>query len=328
LDRLLLMHTFTRAVETGSFSAVAREQGIGQPNVSRHVAALEQYLGARLLHRSTRKLTLTPEGERYYAEARRVLDAVDEAESNARGEEKPSGLLRVACPTALGRTHLMPWTKTLLERYPAMDVDLQVGDRFIDLVEEGVDVAIRIGTLQDSTLKARRIGTAERVCVASPGYLAAHPAPLVPEDLLRHNCIVYSLARSGNTWLFRTAEAEVSGRLKVNTPDGIYRAVLDGLGIAYAPVWLFEKELHTGEVEPLLLNEMGPSAPIHIVYPAKRLLPRRACAFMDFIAEQFSGNPVLNEGALARLVGVRKLRAATPQAAHEAVGDFGLAGRR
>ncbi len=310
MDRLLLMHTFARAVETGSFSAVAREQGIGQPNVSRHVATLEQYLGTRLLHRSTRKLTLTAEGERYYAEARRVLDAVDEAESNVRGEGKPSGLLRVACPTALARTHIMPWIKALLERYPAIDLDLQVGDRFIDLVEEGVDVAIRIGALRDSALKARRIGTAERVCVASPAYLATHPAPLVPEDLLRHNCVVHSLARSGRIWSFRTTEVEVGGRFKVNTPDGIHRAVLDGLGIAYAPVWLFEKELHSGQLEPLLLNEMGPTAPIHCVYPAKRLLARRASAFMDFIAERFSGDPVLNEGALARSLSVRKLRAA------------------
>ena len=310
MDRLLLMHTFARAVETGSFSAVAREQGIGQPNVSRHVATLEQYLGTRLLHRSTRKLTLTPEGERYYAEARRVLDAVDEAESNVRGEGKPSGLLRVACPNVLGRTHIMPWTKTLLERYPELDLDLQVGDRFIDLVEEGVDVAIRIGALRDSALKARRIGTAERVCVASPAYLATHPAPLVPEDLLRHNCVVHSLARSGRIWSFRTTEVEVGGRFKVNTPDGIHRAVLDGLGIAYAPVWLFEEELHSGRLEPLLLNEMGPTAPIHCVYPAKRLLARRASAFMDFIAERFSGDPVLNEGALARSLSVRKLRAA------------------
>jgi DNA-binding transcriptional LysR family regulator len=295
------MHTFARAVETGSFSAVAREQGIGQPNVSRHVAALEQYLGTRLLHRSTRKLTLTPEGERYYAEARRVLDAVDEAESNARGEAKPSGLLRVACPTALGKTHIMPWTKTLLELYPALDLDLQVGDRFIDLIEEGVDVAIRIGALQDSALKARRIGTVERVCVATPEYLATHPRPLVPEDLLHHNCVVYSLARAGSTWSFRATQVEVSGRLKINTPDGIYRAVLDGLGIAYVPVWLFEKELQSGAVEALLLSEMGPIVPIHCVYPAKRLLPRRASAFMDFIAARFSEDPVLNEGALARL---------------------------
>lgn len=303
MDRLHLMHVFARSVETGSFSAVAREQGIGQPNVSRHIATLEQYLGTRLLHRSTRKLSLTPEGERYYAEARRVLDAVDEAESNARGEDRPSGLLRIACPTALGRTHILPRMKGLLERHPTMDLDLQIGDRFIDLVEEGVDVAIRIGTLTDSSLRARRIGAAERVCVATPAYLAQHGAPLAPEELSRHNCILYSLARSGSTWSFRSAEVSVAGRLKVNTPDGIHRAVLDALGIAYAPVWLFEKELKSGEVRPLLLNEMGPPAPIHLLYPAKRLLARRVTAFMDFMAEEFSGDPILNEGALARLTG-------------------------
>jgi DNA-binding transcriptional LysR family regulator len=269
-------------------------------------------LGTRLLHRSTRKLTLTPEGERYYTEARRVLDAVAEAESNARGEDTPSGLLRVACPTALGRTHVLPRMRALLERYPAIDLDVQIGDRFIDLVEEGVDLAIRIGALRDSALRARRVGTAERVCVATPEYLTTHPAPLVPDDLLRHNCIVYSLAYSGSTWQFRHTEVTVSGRLKVNSPDGIYRAVLDGLGVAYAPVWLFEKEVREGQVEPLLLNDMGPSAPIHIVYPAKRLLPRRASVFMDFIAAEFSGNPVFNEGALIGLLSVQPLRAATP----------------
>ena len=308
MDRLHLMRIFARTVETGSFSAVAREQGIGQPNVSRHVAALEQYLGTRLLHRSTRKLTLTPEGERYYTQARRVLDAVEEAESTARGEDKPSGLLRVACPTILARSHILPRIRTLLDRYPAMDLDLQIGDRFIDLIEEGVDLAIRVGVLDDSPLRARRIGTSERVCVASPEYLALHGAPLLPEDLSRHNCIVYSLARSGSTWPFRSTEVTIKGRLTVNTPDGIHRAVLDGLGIAYAPVWLFQNELIEGKVEALLLNEAGPFAPIHIVYPAKRLLPRRASAFMDFIAEEFSGDPVLSAGALARLMNIRKLR--------------------
>ncbi|HUA23481.1 MAG TPA: LysR family transcriptional regulator [Steroidobacteraceae bacterium] len=311
MDRFVLMQTFARAVETGSFSAVARERRMSQPNVSRHIAALEQYLGTRLLHRSTRKLTLTPEGERYYAEVRGLLDAVDEAESNARGEDEPSGLLRIACPTALGRSHILPRIRAMLERYPALEIDLQIGDRFIDLVEEGVDAAIRIGALEDSALNARRIGTAERVCVASPEYLRAYSAPLVPEDLVRHNCIVYSLARSGSTWPFRTGDVTVRGRFMVNSPDGIFRAVLDGLGIAYAPVWLFEKELTAGRVAPLLLDDMGPSAPIHVVYPAKRLLSRRAGAFMDFIAEEFRVDPTLNEGALARLLTFRRTEPAT-----------------
>jgi DNA-binding transcriptional LysR family regulator len=305
MDRFLLMQCFARAVETGSFSAVARELGIGQPNVSRHVAALEQHLGTRLLHRSTRSLSLTPEGERYYAEARRVLDAVSEAESNARGEDRPGGLLRVACPTALGRSYLLPRVGTLLQRYPEMDLELQIADRFIDLVEEGMDLAIRIGTLPDSALKARRIGSAERVCVASPDYLARHPAPRLPTDLLQHDCIVYTLRAAGSGWTFRDGEVEVSGRFKVNTPDGVYRAAIDGLGVSYAPVWLFEEALRSGRVQPLLLDHLGPPLPIHIVYPARRLLPRRAAVFMDFIAEEFAAIPALNDGALARLLADR-----------------------
>jgi LysR family transcriptional regulator for bpeEF and oprC len=126
------MHSFARVVETGSFSAVARELGTGQPNVSRHIAALERHLGTRLLHRSTRKLTLTPEGERYYTETRRVIDAITEAESNARGEDVPQGLLRVACPTLLGRSHILPQVKAILAQFPEMEIDLQIGDRYID----------------------------------------------------------------------------------------------------------------------------------------------------------------------------------------------------
>ena len=285
---------------------MAREYRIGQPNVSRQIAKLEEYLGTRLLHRSTRKLTLTPEGQRYYEEARRVLDAVEEAESNARGEDRPHGLLRVACPTALARTHVLPWIKSVLDSYPGIALDLQIGDRFIDLIEEGVDLAIRIGLLKDSALKARRIGTAERVCVASPQYLKTHSMPHTPADLIHHDCIVYSLAQTGDRWTFQTTEVAVNGRMRVNTPDGIYRAVLDGLGVAYAPVWLFEKEVKDGRLVPLLLGDVGPSVPIHIVYPAKRLLARRATVFMEAIAEKFSGEPVLNEGAVRRLIRTRR----------------------
>jgi LysR family transcriptional regulator for bpeEF and oprC len=193
VDRLALMTSFVRAVETGSFSAVARELGTTQPNISRHIASLEQYLGTRLLHRSTRKLTPTSEGERYYAETRRLLDAIAEAESNVRGREIPSGVLRVASPTLLGRAYLLPRVKTFLDRYPKVELDLQIGDRFIDLIEEGVDVAIRIGALRDSALKARRIGTAERVCVATPDYVTRHGKPKVPTDLKKHDCILYTL---------------------------------------------------------------------------------------------------------------------------------------
>ncbi|MGO8975902.1 MAG: LysR substrate-binding domain-containing protein [Steroidobacteraceae bacterium] len=294
MDRLLLMHSFARAVETGSFSAVARELATGQPNVSRHIAALERHLGVRLLHRSTRKLTLTPEGERYYAEARRALDAIAEAESNARGDDAPKGLLRVACPTLLGRSHILPQLKAILARFPAMEIDLQIGDRYVDLVEEGIDIAIRIGTLKDSALIARRIGSAERFCVASTDYLAERPRPLHPEDLRSHQCVVYTLSSAGNIWSFRDVDVAVRGRFCVNTPDGVRSAALDGLGIAYAPRWLFEDGLVDGRLQSLLVDHLGPPLPIQFVYAANRLLPRRARVFMDFIADVFARDPTLN----------------------------------
>lgn len=297
MDRLLLMHSFVRVVETGSFSAVARELGTGQPNVSRHIGALERHLGVRLLHRSTRKLTLTPEGERYYSEARRALDTIAEAESNARGEDAPQGLLRVACPTLLGRSHVLPQIKAILARFPAMEIDLQIGDRYVDLVEEGIDLAIRIGTLKDSALKARRIGSAERFCVASTGYLAEHPPPIHPQDLRDHQCIVYTLASAANSWSFRNVDVVVHGRFRVNTPDGVRSAALDGIGIAYAPGWLFEDALADGRLQSLLAEHHGSPMPIQFVYAANRLLPRRARVFMDFIADVFARDPALDPAA-------------------------------
>jgi LysR family transcriptional regulator, regulator for bpeEF and oprC len=288
------MQTFARVVETGIFSAVARELETGQPNVSRHIAALEKHLGTRLLHRSTRKLSLTAEGERYYTETRRVIDAITEAESNARGEDAPQGLLRVACPTVLGRSHVLPQVKAILTQFPEMEIDLQIGDRYIDLVEEGIDLAIRIGTLKDSALKARRIGAIERLCVASSEYLAEHSAPTNPIDLRSHSCILYTLSSAGSTWSFRDIDVVVRGRFRVNSPDGIRSAVLDGIGIAYAPSWLFEDALADRRVRSLLIDHHGPLVPIHFVYAANRLLPRRARVFMDFIADAFARDPALN----------------------------------
>jgi LysR family transcriptional regulator, regulator for bpeEF and oprC len=302
MDRFLLMTCFARAVETGSFSAAGRDLGLGQPNVSRHVAALEQHLGTRLMHRSTRRITLTPEGERFYAEARRILDAVTEAESSARSDVQPSGLLRVACPTTLGRVHLMPRVRPLLDRYPGLELDLQISDRYVDLVDEAVELAIRIGTLEDSTLRARRIGMIERVCVATPDYLARRGKPKTPGDLRSHDCVVYTLLSSRATWHFRDSHVSVNGRFRVNSPDGVLEAVLDGIGIGYGPFWLFESALRSGALTLLLRDHIAPPVPLQIVYAANRLLPRRASVFMDFVADAFAGIPALNEGAARAFV--------------------------
>jgi LysR family transcriptional regulator for bpeEF and oprC len=294
MDRFLLMTCFARAVETGSFSAAGRDLGLGQPNVSRYVAALEEHLRARLLHRSTRRLSLTPEGQRYYAEVRRILDAVDEAESSFQDHVAPSGLLRVACPSALAHTFVMPTIPDFLARYPDLELDLQIGDRYVNLIDEGAELAIRIGHLEDSALRARRIGVFERVCVASRGYLARRGTPCVPDDLREHDCIVYTLLSSGNTWRFADREVPVSGRLRVNSPQAVQEAAGSGLGIAHGPRWLFDEGLKSGNLVLLLSEHAAAPVPIQILYVANRLLPRRAIVFMDFIDEAFSAVPELN----------------------------------
>ncbi len=291
MDRLLLMTCFARAVETGSFSAAGRDLGLGQPNVSRHVAALEDHLQTRLLHRSTRKLSLTPEGERYYADVRRILDAVDESESSFRASVDPSGLLRVACPTALAHAFVLPEVPSFLERFPRLTLDLQINDRYVNLVDEGIELAIRIGHLEDSALRARRIGLFKRVCVASKDYLAKRGVPHTPEDLRRHDCVVYTLLSSGATWRFRDRDIPVTGRLRVSSPEAARAAVMAGLGVGLGPQWLFEEGLKTGRLQLLLTDDSAPLVPVQIVYVANRLMPNRALVFMDFIAEVFSKLP-------------------------------------
>ncbi|MEX5496968.1 LysR family transcriptional regulator [Pseudomonas asgharzadehiana] len=295
MDRLLLMTCFVRAVETGSFSAAGRDLGLGQPNVSRYVAALEDHLQTRLLHRSTRKLALTPEGERYYADARRILDAVEESESSFRENVAPSGLLRVACPTALAHAFVVPHVSTFLERYPELTLDLQINDRYVNLVDEGAELAIRIGHLEDSAMRARPLGWFERVCVASKGYLAKRGIPTTPNDLRTHDCLIYTLLSTGTTWRFRDIDVPVSGRLRVNSPEAILECVNEGLGIAQGPEWLYEEGLKNGNLRVLLRDYAAPAVPVQVIYVADRLLPKRAIVFMDFIAEVFAKNSAFND---------------------------------
>ncbi|MFL6709605.1 MAG: LysR family transcriptional regulator [Massilia sp.] len=294
MNKLLWMQCFVRSVETGSFSAVARELGIGQPNVSRYIAALEEDLGARLLLRSTRKLTPTAEGQHYYGQARHALDLIAQAESDARSQDSPRGLLRVACAPGLGVEQLMGMVPDFMARYPEVELELRLSDELIDLVAGGVDVAIRGGQLKDSALRARRVGTSERICVASPAYLAAHGAPGQPGDLAQHQCIVYTLLNRGNAWPFRDGEVQVHGRLRVDSLEAIRRAAIDGLGIGYLPRWMVITALNGGTLVTVLDAFAAGPSPINAVYAAERLLARRAAVFIDFIAERFGQTPGLN----------------------------------
>lgn len=294
MDRFVQMTCFARAVEMGSLSSAGRDLGISQPNMSRYVSALEEHLQTRLLHRSTRNLVLTPEGERYYAEVRRILDAVTESESSLRENVEPSGLLRVACPTALAHAFVMPQIPAFLARYSDVSLDLQISDQYVDLVGEGAELAIRIGHLQDSSLRARRVGLFQRVCVASKAYLEKRGTPVEPNDLRDHDCVIYSLLSSGNTWSFLNTDVSVTGRIRVNSPEAVRTAVLSGLGVGYGPQWLFEDGLKDESLCLILNEHFSPPVPIQILYVANRLMPKRVTAFMDFMTQAFSEISAIN----------------------------------
>lgn len=301
MDRFALMQCYVRAVETGSFSAVARELGTSQPTVSKNIAALEDHLGVRLLHRSTRKMSLTSEGESFYAECRRILDSLAEAESNARGQKAASGLLRVCCPPALARHRVMPLMTPFIAQHPGVSIDLQFSNRDPDLIEEGIDVAFRLGDLKDSSYRARLVAHYALCCVATPGYLAQHGTPQTPGDLVQHNCIVLAMNRAGPIWTLGGETVRPQGNLRVDSHEGLRTAALSGLGVVIAPTWLFADELHDGRLECLLEAWPIAAVPVHLIYPAKRFLPTRTRAFIDFVHESFQRDPCLNGEAVEEM---------------------------
>jgi DNA-binding transcriptional LysR family regulator len=290
----LLEHirTFVRAVETGSFTAVAGEQGQSQPTVSRQISALEDHLGVRLMQRTTRALTLTDEGRSYYAHARGLLDAVEEAALAVRPDATVRGVLRIAAPLAFARLHLMPRMSRFLRTHPDLRTDWVLGDRPVDLVEEGVDLAIRIGRVTDHGLIVRKIGQMRRVTVARPDYFAKAGRPLHPNDLTAHDCIVYTGLATVDEWHFAGPDnapivVKVSGRIRVSASEGMRSALLEGLGLAVCPTWLFTDEIDTGVLEQVLNDYEPAPLPIQAVYPSRRLVPPRVRAFVDYLVEEF-----------------------------------------
>ena len=301
MDRLTAMQTFVRVVESGSFSAVAREAHSTQSAISKQVAALERELGAKLLSRTTRSLALTEAGTRYFEQARRLVAEIAEAEAELQqGEQQLSGWLRVAASVGYGRLKLLPLVKSFLAAHPNVKIDLRLNDGFVDLVEEGIDLAVRIGELADSSLLARRIGTTQRVVLASRQYLdSLHDGlklPQVPQDLLNHNCIVYSELATQNAWTFTAGAGAAApegshvtiraqGNFQTNSSEVIRASVLSGMGIGYSPTWLFEDELSRGELQVLLPDWPAPPLPIHLVSPAQRRESAKVKAFALHVAQ-------------------------------------------
>ncbi|WP_431301898.1 LysR family transcriptional regulator [Sediminicoccus sp. BL-A-41-H5] len=299
-DLIPLFRSFVRVVEAGSFTTVAAEQNTSQPTVSRQIAALEQHLGCLLLQRTTRALTLTEDGRAFYAQAQLALEAIAEAETSVgRRKGKPTGTLRLACAAVLGRLHILPRLPRFLERYPDVAVDLVMGDDFTDLVEQRIDLSIRVGALTDPGLVARRIGTSRRVVVATPDYLERHGEPRTPEDLRDHACILYTRLATGANWPFTGKDGPnsvpVQGRLTVNSTEGVRAAILSGLGIGMVPVWHFvDREIETGRLRVLLPEHEPAPHPIHAVYPTRRFIAPKLRAMLDHLATEFELDPLLS----------------------------------
>lgn len=292
MDRLTLMETFVCVVETGSFSAAARRLELGQPAVSKAIAQLEARLGSRLLLRSTRGLTPTEAGQNYYQGATKTIAQANEADSLARGAGASlSGRLRVCASVTFARLHVVPQVPRFLKAHPELDIDIMLDDGQIDLLEHGVDVALRMGELRDSSMTARKIAQCRRVVLGTPAYFAAVGEPHVPADLAGHQSIPYARdAGGGGVWRFTLGDdpqthqsVTLNGRLRVTAAEGVRAAVLADAGLAVASEWMFAPELASGVVREVLSDWILPPMGLWAVYPSGRLASAKARAFVEFV---------------------------------------------
>jgi DNA-binding transcriptional LysR family regulator len=292
MDRLAAMETFVRVVDSRSFSAAARHLNVGQPAVSKSIAQLEERLGARLLLRSTRGLMPTEAGKSFYDRARRAIEEAEEAEHAARGAcGGLVGRLRVSAPVTFASLHILPRLSVFLAAHSNLSIDLILDDREIDLIEEGVDVALRIGALRSSALTARKIATSRRQVVGAPAYFERAGIPTKPAELARHDVVIYTQDGTGDAWSFRQHDSEMtvsaSGRLRVSAAEGLRAAVLGGLGLAITSEWMFARELATGAARTVLAEWTLPMIDLWSVFPTGRMASVKARAFAAFVEDEF-----------------------------------------
>ena len=282
------MSLLVAVVDAGSLSAAARRLGVPLPTVSRKVAELESHLKARLLHRTTRKLSLTEAGDAYVAACRRILEEVGEAERVAVGEHvSPKGELAVTAPVAFGRLHVVPVIAEFLAHYPEIDVNLVLTDRVVHLMDEDADVAVRIGDLPDSTLIATRVGTVRRVVCASPEYLASRGVPSAPRDLAAHSCVNFEVLASTRAWVFGVGKSEVSvpvhSRLAVNTAEAAIAAAILGVGLIRALSYQVTDAIRNNTLCVVLQEFESAPLPVSLVHKGQAPLPLKLRAFLDFV---------------------------------------------
>jgi DNA-binding transcriptional LysR family regulator len=295
MDRLSAVKLFMRVVELGSFSKAATELGIGQPAVTKQVARMEQQLGARLLHRSTHGVTATEIGALYYEKCRTIAHHVEEADSVAALlQSQVRGAMRISTSVAFGRRVLGPLLMQFMRANPDLQIDLGVDDRYVDLIERGVDVAVRMGRLADSTLGARHLGMNPWVLVASPAFLRERDAPATPPDLAARDCLIYSTVQGDARWHFTGAGGQaqsvaVKGPLRSNSLSLLLEAAVEGMGIAALPRYVAQEALVLGTVVPLLGAWSLPAQEVHAVFPSPRMLPLKVSGFVGWLQAQFEG---------------------------------------
>jgi DNA-binding transcriptional LysR family regulator len=298
LDRVTGLQVFARVAALGNLSAAARALGMSQTMATKHMAALEGRLGIRLLHRTTRRLTLTEAGRTYLDAAERILGEIEEADAAASVETvEVRGTLRLNAPVSFGVREIAPLLPEISQRHPALTVDLGLNDRQVDLIEEGWDLVVRIGDLKDSTMVARRLAPCETVVCAAPAYLATHGTPRKIADLVRHNCLGYTLSQTVGVdrWSFGQdgkSKVAVKGTLKANNGDALVTAAVAGQGIVYQPTFLVSREIEAGLLVPLKLDH-APIAfdGIFAVYPADRRPPAKVRAVIEMLARRFAPVP-------------------------------------
>lgn len=298
MDRFSALQLFIRVVDCGSFTHAARELGLGQPAVSKQVAALEAHLGTSLLKRTSRGLQPTAAGQDLYAAAVRLLGDLEETESRIlRGSGSPTGRVRVAIPPAMGPLYITPRLPAFLARFPHLAVELSVSERHVDLVQEGIDVALRVGALHDSSWLVRRIGSLRASTVATPEYLARQGTPAHPAELRRHALVSVRLQGALLPWKFKGQDGvfslEPAGRITVNDSENVRAAVLAGLGIGHDSTALFEADLRAGKVVRILTDFAPDPVPIQAVCAVGRRMPQRVRVFVEFLADLCAAEPSL-----------------------------------
>lgn len=297
MDRLDGMAAFVRVAELGSFSAAAAVLGLSKSAVSKQVGALEARLGVRLLNRTTRRLALTEAGEGFRESCARLLQEIEEAELLAgQAGSLPRGRLRVTAPMTFGVLSLAPLIPAFLARYPQVELDLSLDDRIVDLLADGLDLAVRVGALRDSGLIARRLATARQLCAASPAYLAARGGgPSHPDELAGHDCLRYTLRRNPDRWDFargpESATVRVRGPLAANNGDLLRAAALRGVGVVCLPDFIVGADVERGRLARLLTDWDSPEIPVHAVWPPQPHAAAKLRAFVDFLAERLCREP-------------------------------------